>query len=319
MILRRADGGCAFHFAGREKGEVEVADSNRVIGFVGVGVMGQGMVSNLLSAGYDVHVTTRTKAKATSVLEKGAAWHDTVADVAKVADVIITIVGYPADVEEVYLAANGIVASAKPGSYLIDMTTSKPSLAKRIYDAAKARNLKALDAPVSGGDVGAREGRLSIMVGADEADFDEVLPVLEAMGTNIVLQGPAGAGQYTKMANQIVIASNMMGICEALVYAMKSGLDANTVLASIGSGAAGSWGLNNLGPRIIKGDFAPGFYVKHFIKDMGIAIESAEEMGLSLKGLTLAKSLYDELAAMGDGDLGTQALFKLIAKDGLPN
>ncbi len=297
------------------KGEVELANLRKVVGFVGVGVMGRGMISNLIGAGYPVHVYTRTKAKADSVLDKGAIWHDTLAEVAEAADVTITIVGYPKDVEEVYFADSGILAHAREGSYLIDMTTSKPSLAKRIYEAAKEQGLRALDAPVSGGDVGAREGRLSIMVGGDKADFDEVLPVLEAMGTNIVLQGPAGAGQYTKMSNQIVIASNMLGICEALVYAMKSGLDATTVLKSIATGAAGSWGLTNLGPRIIKGDFAPGFYVKHFIKDMGIAIESAEEMGLDLKGLKLAKSLYDELAAMGDADLGTQALFKLIARD----
>ncbi len=297
------------------KGEVELANLRKVVGFVGVGVMGRGMISNLIGAGYPVHVYTRTKAKADSVLDKGAIWHDTLAEVAEAADVTITIVGYPKDVEEVYFADSGILAHAREGSYLIDMTTSKPSLAKRIYEAAKEQGLRALDAPVSGGDVGAREGRLSIMVGGDKADFDEVLPVLEAMGTNIVLQGPAGAGQYTKMSNQIVIASNMLGICEALVYAMKSGLDATTVLKSIATGAAGSWGLTNLGPRIIKGDFAPGFYVKHFIKDMGSAIESAEEMGLDLKGLKLAKSLYDELAAMGDADLGTQALFKLIARD----
>jgi 3-hydroxyisobutyrate dehydrogenase len=284
------------------------------IGFIGIGVMGQGMASNLILAGYPVHVYTRTKLKAATVLKQGAVWHETVAKVVENTDVIITMVGYPSDVEEIYLSDYGIVQHAKPGSYLIDMTTSSPSLAKRIYEEAQSRQLHSLDAPVSGSDIGAREGRLSIMIGGDEADFHAVLPIFQAMGKNIVLQGPAGSGQYTKMCNQIVVASNMVGICEGLVFAKKSGLDPLTVLKSIETGAAGSWGLSNIGPRIIQGDFEPGFYVKHFIKDMGIAIQSAEELGLPLPGLALAKSLYDQLAEMGESESGVHALFKLFSR-----
>ncbi|WP_274650589.1 NAD(P)-dependent oxidoreductase [Paenibacillus humicola] len=286
------------------------------IGFIGTGVMGKSMAKNLLGAGYDVAVYNRTKSRAADLLELGAVWKDTPAEIAASVDVTITIVGYPADVEEVYLGEQGIVANAKPGSIVIDMTTSTPSLARRIYEAAKANNIRALDAPVSGGDVGAREARLTIMVGGDAETFEAARPVFEAMGRNIVLQGEAGAGQHTKMCNQIAIASNMMGVCEAMVYAKRAGLDPERVLESIGAGAAGSWSLSNLAPRMIKGDFAPGFYVKHFIKDMNIALEAAKEMGIATPGLALAKSLYDELAAGGDGDSGTQALYKLlIAKE----
>jgi 3-hydroxyisobutyrate dehydrogenase len=287
-------------------------NKNAVIGFIGTGVMGKSMAANLLKAGYMLHVYSRTKAKAEELLALGAAWNDSPAELAQHADVIITIIGYPKDVEDVYLDERGILQHTKPGTYVVDMTTSSPSLAKKIYTEAKTKGVHALDAPVSGGDVGAKEARLSIMVGGDKAAYEAVFPVLQAMGTNIVHQGEAGAGQHTKMCNQIAIASNMMGVCEALVYAKRSGLDPEAVLKSIETGAAGSWSLSNLGPRMIRGNFEPGFYVKHFIKDMGIAIESAEEMGLQTPGLQLAKSLYTQLMEQGDENCGTQALFKII-------
>ncbi len=287
-----------------------LTNDNTVIGFIGTGVMGKSMARNLIKAGYRVLVYNRTKAKAQELVEEGAVWQETVAKLAANSDVIITMVGYPKDVEEIYLGEQGIVQSAKPGSYLVDMTTSSPLLAQKIYAQASARGLKALDAPVSGGDIGAREGRLAIMVGGDAEAFDAVKPIFEVLGKNISLQGKAGAGQHTKMANQIAIASNMMGVCEAIAYAQKAGLDSAAVLKTIETGAAGSWSLSNLGPRMIKGDFAPGFYIKHFIKDMKIALESAQEMGLDTPGLRLAKTLYEKLAAEGEADSGTHALFK---------
>ena len=285
-----------------------------VIGFVGIGVMGRSMAGHLLVAGHPLHVYNRTKAKAQELLDKGAVWHDSPGEVAAEADVTITIVGFPADVEAVYLGEGGILDRAKSGSTVIDMTTSSPDLAVRIHTAAQAKGIAAVDAPVSGGDIGAREARLSIMVGADQEVFDQIFPILDVMGGNIVRQGGAGAGQHTKMCNQVAIASGMMAICEAMAYAKKSGLDPNTVLKSIESGAAGSWSLSNLAPRILKGDYAPGFFVKHFLKDMRIAIESAEKMQLDLPGLQLAKQLYDKLAAAGGENDGTQALFKLYAE-----
>jgi len=235
--------------------------------------------------------------------------------VARESRVIITMVGYPKDVEEVYFGTAGIIPNAQEGAYLIDMTTSTPSLAKRIYEEAKARGMFALDAPVSGGDVGAREARLAIMVGGDQEAFSALMPIFETMGKNIVLQGPAGAGQYTKMCNQIAIASNMLGVCEAMAYAKKAGLDPATVLKSIETGAAGSWSLSNLAPRMLAGNFAPGFYVKHMIKDLVIALDSAREIGLMTPGLELAKSLYEKLAARGEENNGTQALFKLYIEE----
>ncbi|MFC7391927.1 NAD(P)-dependent oxidoreductase [Scopulibacillus cellulosilyticus] len=280
------------------------------IGFIGTGVMGRGMANQLLSAGFHVNVYNRTKEKAKSLVDKGAEWFDTVQAVTEASDIMITMVGYPKDVEEVYFD-NGVLAHAKPGSFVIDMTTSSPKLAEKIYQEAKKKGIHALDAPVSGGDIGAEQGTLSIMVGGDKADFDEMLPMFKVIGENIVYQGQAGAGQHTKMCNQITVASNMIGVCEALVYAKKAGLDEDQVLKSITRGAAGSWSLSNLGPRMLKGDFAPGFYVKHLIKDMTIALESAEEMGLMTPGLELAKSLYEKLADTGEEDSGTQALYKL--------
>jgi len=282
------------------------------IGFVGIGVMGRSMASHLMEDGYALSVYNRTKAKAEDLLAGGAVWCETPGEVASRADIVITMVGYPRDVEEVYFGADGILASCRSGILLVDMTTSSPELAVRIYDEAKAKGCTALDAPVSGGDIGAREAKLSIMVGGEEEAFERMLPVFQVMGKNIVLQGKAGSGQHCKMANQIAIASTMMGVCESIRYAEEAGLDPQTVLRSIESGAAGSWSLSNLAPRMINGDFEPGFYVKHFIKDMKIALESAEKLGLEARGLTLARSLYEELAGEEGGeDRGTQALYTL--------
>ena len=284
---------------------------NTVVGFIGIGVMGKSMARNIMGGGYPMHIYTRTKEKAEELVAEGAVWEENVASLAAKCDVVFTIVGYPADVEEVYLGEQGILAHIKQGGYVVDMTTSRPDLAARIAEVAAGKGIHALDAPVSGGDVGARDARLSIMVGGEEETYETIRPLFDLMGKNIVFQGPAGSGQHTKMCNQIAIAANMMGVCEALAYAQKSGLDPQNVLKSIESGAAGSWSLSNLAPRIIKGDFEPGFYVKHFIKDMGIALESAEIMGIDLPGLTLARKLYEKLAAQGCEDLGTQGLFKL--------
>ncbi|MCQ6564016.1 NAD(P)-dependent oxidoreductase [Paenibacillus mendelii] len=283
-----------------------------IIGFIGTGVMGNSMAGHFIKAGYSVIVYNRTKSRAEELMALGAVWMDTAAQVASRANVIITMVGYPKDVEDVYLGQNGILAHAQEGSYVIDMTTSTPSLARRIYAEAKEKGIYALDAPVSGGDIGAREARLAIMVGTDEDAFEAMLPVFSVIGKNIILQGGAGSGQHTKMCNQIAIASNMIGVCEAMVYAKRAGLHPETVLKSIETGAAGSWSLSNLAPRMMSGDFKPGFYVKHFIKDMRIALDAAKEMGILTPGLALAKSLYDELEDKGEADSGTQALFKLL-------
>ena len=287
---------------------------NGVIGFIGIGVMGKSMANHIMDSGYSLLVYNRTKSKADDLVEKGAIWKDTVAQVAKDADVIITMVGYPKDVEEVYFGDSGIINNAKPGTYLIDMTTSEPSLAKKIYEEAKSKGLYSLDAPVSGGDVGAKNAALTIMVGGDKEDFNFTFPIFEIMGKNIVLQGPAGAGQHTKMCNQIAIASNMIGVTEAMVYAKRAGLDAETVLKSISAGAAESWSLSNLAPRMIKGDFEPGFYVKHFVKDMNIALNEAKEMDLNTPGLQLSKYLYDELVEDHKENKGTQVLYELLDK-----
>lgn len=273
--------------------------------------MGRSMAGHLLEAGYSVHVYNRTQAKAQDLVARGAQWQSSPGKVAAAADVIITIVGFPVDVESVYLGEDGILSQARSGSLAIDMTTSCPNLASRIAQEAAAKGIEVLDAPVSGGDIGAREARLSIMVGGSVSGFERALPLFEIMGKNIVHQGPASSGQHTKMCNQIAIASGMVAISEAMAYAKKSGLQPETVLKSIESGAAGSWSLTNLAPRVLKEDYAPGFFVKHFIKDMKIAIESAQAMGVDLPGLQLAKKLYDQLASKGCEDDGTQALFKL--------
>ena len=283
------------------------------IGFVGTGVMGASMAGHILDAGHGVTVYNRTRSKAESLVKRGARWADSAGEAARGADIVISIVGYPADVEKIYFGGSGILDEATEGAVLIDMTTSRPDIAVRIAEAADKRGCAALDAPVSGGDVGAREGGLSIMVGGEKVAFDAVLPILELMGGNIVLQGGPGAGQHTKMCNQIAIAAGMLGVCEALAYAQQSGLDSATVLQSIGAGAAGSWSLSNLAPRIIASNFAPGFYVKHFIKDLSIAVDSAQSLGLDLPGLELAKTMYEKLAAAGGEDLGTQGLYQLYS------
>lgn len=284
------------------------------IGFIGTGVMGRSMASNLLNGGYKLLVNNRTKESADTLVEKGAVWKESIADLAKDADVIITIVGYPNDVENIYFREDGILNNCKKGTIVIDMTTSKPSLAQRIFNEAKAKDISALDAPVSGGDIGARDGKLTIMVGGEKEVFEKVSPLFKLMGTSVNLLGAAGAGQHTKMSNQIAIASNMIGVCEAMVYAKRAGLDPEKVLMTIGGGAAASWSLSNLAPRMIKGDFEPGFYVKHFVKDMKIALEEAENMGIKLLGLELAKSLYDELVEDKKENKGTQVLYELLDK-----
>lgn len=280
------------------------------VGFIGLGIMGQSMAGHILKAGYKLNVFNRSRDKAKGLIEQGARWCDTPSELSRLSDVVITMVGYPHDVESIYFGSEGIIEHAKPGSMLIDMTTSSPVIAERLAAAAGQRGQYALDAPVSGGDVGAREARLSIMVGGSQDSFDRALPLLQVMGNNIVLQGGPGAGQHTKMCNQIVIASTIMGVCEGLAYASGAGLNAETVLKSIGGGAASGFQLNVLGLRITQGDFAPGFMIEHFIKDMGIAISEAERMQLDLPGLALSKKLYEKLAAKGSARLGTQALFK---------
>lgn len=286
----------------------------QLIGFIGIGVMGKSMTKNLIKAGFPVCIYTRTKEKAADLLKNGVEWKTSPKDVAKSADIIITMVGYPKDVEEIYFGDMGILNNAKPGTYVIDMTTSSPLLAKQICQVAQSKGIIALDAPVSGGDIGARDGKLAIMVGGEESAFEKLQSVFSALGTTIRHLGPAGAGQYTKMCNQIAIASNMMGVAEAICYAKKVGLDPTAVLETISTGAAGSWSLTNLAPRMIKNDFAPGFFVKHFIKDMKIAIESAREINLNLPGLVLAEQLYEQLANEGGENYGTQALIKLLDK-----
>ena len=283
----------------------------RRIGFVGLGIMGRSMAGHILAAGHELHVHTRSRAKADELLARGAHWCDSAGDVAAACDMVITMVGFPSDVEQIYLGEGGIVARARPGTLLVDMTTSSPALAMRIAEAARAAGCASLDAPVSGGDIGARDAKLSIMVGGDRAHFEAALPVLQRMGTSIVLQGAAGAGQHTKMCNQIVIASTIVGVAEGLAYARRAGLDPQTVLQSIGGGAASGFQLNVLGQRMIQGDFAPGFFIEHFLKDLGIALGEAQRMGLDLPGLALAKGLYERLAARGCGRDGTQALLKL--------
>lgn len=281
------------------------------IGFIGTGVMGRSMAMHLLKAGYSVSIYTRTKEKADDLIKEGAVWRETAEELARHSDVVMTMVGYPSDVEELYLGDRGILNAAKSGSYVIDMTTSKPSLAIRIYELAKQKGIYAIDAPVSGGDVGAKEARLSIMAGGDKEAFEACLPIFSIIGKNIVYQGPAGSGQHTKMCNQIAIAAGMIGVSEAIAYAHSAGLDPENVLKSISAGAAGSWSLSNLAPRMLKGDFEPGFYVKHFLKDMSIAIEEAEQMKMEVPGLALAHKLYTELSEKGEAESGTQALYKL--------
>lgn len=280
------------------------------IGFAGTGVMGSSMVLNLIKHGYELSVYNRTKSKADACIAAGAKWCDTVAECAKDKDVVITIVGFPKDVEEVYFGENGILNAAKKGAYVIDMTTTSPMLSEKIYNAAAEKGIYALDAPVSGGDTGAKNGTLAIMVGGDKAAFDECMPVFEAMGTNIRYEGKAGNGQHVKMANQIAIAGAVSGVAEAVRYAMAMGVDVDTMLDTISNGAAGSWQMSNNGPKMAKEDYAPGFYIKHFIKDMKIAIECAETKGVTLDVLKQVCDEYVQLENNGKGDLGTQAIIE---------
>ena len=287
---------------------ITVAPGETKIGWIGTGVMGRWMCQHLMDCGYSATVHNRTKERAQPLLDAGATWADSSREVAAASDVIFTIVGFPPDVRDVYLGENGILKGAKSGSIIVDMTTTEPSLAKEIYDQARTRGIASVDAPVSGGDVGAREARLSIMVGGDEDAVKSVMPLFEAMGKNIVHQGGAGAGQHTKMCNQIAIAGTMIGVCESLLYGHKAGLDLETMLSSISGGAAACWTLDNLAPRILKRNFDPGFFVEHFIKDMGIALDESKKMGLSLPGLALVHQLYLAVQAQGHGRLGTHAL-----------
>ncbi len=287
------------------------------VGWVGTGVMGRWMCQHLMGKGYKATVYTRSRDKAQPLIDAGAAWADTPRAVAEKSDVVFAIVGFPSDVREVFLGKEGALGGIRKDGVLVDMTTSEPSLAQEIYHAAKAKGASSVDAPVSGGDVGAKNAALSIMVGGDAEAVLAIQPLLECMGKTIVHQGPTGAGQHTKMVNQTLIAANMVGVCEALLYAHKAGLDVTTVLSSVGVGAAGSWSLNNLGPRIHKRDFEPGFFVEHFIKDMGIALAEAKRMNIALPGLALAHQLYIALQAQGYGRKGTQAL--MLALEQLSN
>jgi 3-hydroxyisobutyrate dehydrogenase len=278
------------------------------IGWIGTGVMGQSMCGHLLSEGYRTTLYTRTRAKAQALLDRGAAWADSPRAVAESSDVLFTMVGFPRDVRDVYFSPDGILAGTGQGAVLVDMTTTEPTLAREIHQAARAKQAQSVDAPVSGGDVGARNRALSIMVGGDEEAVANVMPLFQILGKNIVHQGGPGAGQHTKMCNQIVISGTMVGVCESLVYARQAGLDPEQMLKSIRSGAAGCWSLENLAPRVLKGDFEPGFIVEHFIKDMGIALNEAQRMGLAMPGLALVHQLYLALQAQGHGRRGTQAL-----------
>jgi 3-hydroxyisobutyrate dehydrogenase len=283
------------------------------VGWIGTGLMGTSMCRHLIERGYRATVTTRTRSKAEDLIAAGAAWEDTPGAVAAASDVVFTMVGTPADVREVMYGDDGVLDGAKPGSVVADMTTSEPSLAIEIARDAAARDIAALDAPVSCGDFGARAGTLSIMVGGERRAFDAALPCLELMGSTIVHQGGPGAGQHTKMVNQTIIAGTMIGVCEALLYAYRAGLDLETALRSVGPGAAGSWSLDNLAPRMLKGDFAPGFLVDHFVKDLGIVLAEAKQMKLALPGVALAEQLYVAAQAQGRGRNGTQALLLALA------
>ncbi|WP_027178933.1 NAD(P)-dependent oxidoreductase [Maridesulfovibrio bastinii] len=282
------------------------------IGWIGTGVMGRSMCLHLIKAGHEAYVYNRTKSKADDLIAAGATWCETPKEVASKADFIFSIVGFPKDVEETILGENGVLAGCSAGKTIIDMTTSKPSLAAKIHSEAAAMGVKALDAPVSGGDLGAQNGTLAIMVGGESDVFEKVLPLFEIMGSTIQLMGAPGAGQHTKMCNQILISGTMIGAVESLLYAQRSGLDKQSVINVIGTGAAGSWTINNLGPRIANKDFDPGFFIKHFVKDMGIALEEARRMNLSLPGLALVNQFYISAMAMGYENLGTQALYKVL-------
>ena len=296
---------------------VKVSPKKTTIGWIGAGVMGTPMCLHLMKKGYRVVVYNRTKRKAKLLIDKGAEWVKSPGAVAEKADVVFTILGFPKDVRQVYFEQNGIFEGLRKDSMLVDMTTTEPSLSEEIYKEAKLRGASSIDAPVSGGDVGAQSGTLSIMVGGDKKSVDAVMPLLKLMGKNIVYQGGAGKGQHTKMCNQIMVCGLMIGMCETLLYGYKSGLDLDTMLGSVSKGAAGSWMLDNLAPKVVKRDFRPGFYVEHFIKDMGIALEEAKRLDLSLPGLSLVHQLYIATKAQGHGRKGTQAL--LLALENISN
>lgn len=293
---------------------MQISPQTTRIGWIGTGVMGRSMCGHLLAAGFKITLFTRTKSKADDLLAKGADWAATPRDVAAASDVVIAIVGFPKDVREVMLGEDGALAGSKSGNVLVDMTTSEPSLAVEIAAAAKKRGVESIDAPVSGGDVGAKNATLSIMIGGDEKTVAALEPIWKAMGQKWIYQGGPGAGQHTKMVNQILIATTMIGVCEALLYGYKAGLNLEKVLESVASGAAGSWSLSNYGPRIMAGNFDPGFFVAHFIKDMGIALAEARRMGLALPGLALAEQLYQSVAAQGHGQKGTHSLMLALAQ-----
>ncbi|MFZ7125936.1 MAG: NAD(P)-dependent oxidoreductase [Desulfobacterales bacterium] len=284
------------------------------LGWIGTGVMGRWMCSHLMNGGYAVTVHNRTPEKAKELIAAGASWADTPGAVADQADVVFTMIGFPEDVEAVYFATGGLIAAAREGQILVDMTTTKPSIAVRISKAAEEKGVQTVDAPVSGGDVGARTAQLSIMAGGESEVVDRILPLLRIMGSKIVYQGPAGSGQHTKMCNQIVIAGTMIGVCESLIYGYRAGLDLGIMLSGISGGAAACWSLDNLAPRVLKRDFSPGFIVEHFVKDMGIALEEARRMGLCLPGLALVQQLYLSVTAIGHGRSGTQALMLALER-----
>lgn len=292
---------------------LQIVPGKTRVGWIGTGVMGSSMCGHLIAAGFSATVYSRTRAKAEALIAKGASWAATPKAVAENSDVVFSIVGFPSDVREVMLGAEGALAGSRPGSVLVDMTTSQPALAVEIYEAAKAKGVHSVDAPVSGGDIGARNAALSIMIGGDADVVTALQPLWAAMGKTIVHQGPAGAGQHTKTVNQILIATGMIGVCEALLYGYRAGLDLNTVLQSVSTGAAGSWSLSNLGPRIIANNFDPGFFVEHFIKDMGIALEESRRMGLSMPGLALAQQLYMAVKSQGHGRMGTHSLMHALS------
>jgi 3-hydroxyisobutyrate dehydrogenase len=278
------------------------------LGWIGTGVMGRWMCQHLVAAGYPVVVNNRTPAKAQPLIDSGATWAENPSAVAQTADVVFTMIGFPEDVEAVYFGDKGLLGASRMGTILVDMTTTRPSLAKRIGDAAREHGAVAIDAPVSGGDVGAKNAQLSIMVGGDRQTAERLTPLFDIMGKTVVYQGPSGAGQHTKMCNQIVIAGTMIGVCESLLYGYRAGLDLQVMLSSISGGAAACWSLDNLAPRILNRNFDPGFYVDHFLKDMGIALDEARRMGVSLPGLALVNQLYLSAKANGHGRSGTQAL-----------
>ncbi len=284
------------------------------IGWIGTGVMGLSMCSHLIKAGFEVTVYTRTKAKAASLIEAGAKWADSPKAVAESSDIVFAIVGMPDDVRQVFLGSEGVLAGCKAGNIIVDMTTSQPALAEEIAAKAAKQQVHSIDAPVSGGDIGAKNAALSIMIGGDKTAVEDLSSCWKAMGKTIVRQGGPGAGQHAKVVNQILVGAGMIGVCESLLYAYKSGLDLETALESVSSGAAGSWALSNLGPRIVANNFDPGFFVEHFVKDLGIALHESKQMGLELPGLKLAHELYSSVQNAGGGKLGTQALQKSLAQ-----